>query len=107
MLNILLQAGAQNGGSWSFLIMMGLVVIVMYVFMILPQMRKQKQIKKFREELNEGSKIVTIGGLHAKIVRVHDDNTLTIESENTKLRLDRTGISMEATQAVNAPPAKK
>ena len=106
MMNYILLQAPDKGGSWSFLIMMGLVVMVMYVFMILPQMRKQKQIKKFREELKEGYKIVTLGGLHAKILRVHEDQTLTIESEGTKLRLDRTGISMEATRAINEPEKK-
>ena len=50
------QGGAQGGGMGQ-LIMLGLIMVVFYVFMILPQMRKSKQQKKFREALGKGDKI--------------------------------------------------
>jgi len=58
---------AQGGGMTQTLLMFGLIIIVMYFFMIRPQMKKQKEQKKFRENLQKGTKIVTIGGLHGKI----------------------------------------
>jgi preprotein translocase subunit YajC len=68
--------------------------------MIYPQIKKNKQQKKFRESLVKGDKIVTIGGVHARIVEVND-NTLLIDSEGTKLRIDKTAVSMEASMALN------
>ncbi len=102
---ILLQA--SSGGGMGSLLFMGLILVVFYVFMIMPQMRKQKKQRQFREEIDKGQKVVTIGGIHGKITAVNDDNTMTIESEGTKLRIDRNAISMESTTAVNKPAADK
>lgn len=60
--------------------------------MIRPQMKKQKELKKFREGLQAGDKIVTIGGIHGKILEVAD-TTLLIGTESGKLRVDKTAVS--------------
>ena len=60
--------------------------------MIRPQMKKQKELKKFREGLQSGDKIVTIGGIHGKILEVAD-TTLLIGTESGKLRVDKTAVS--------------
>jgi len=102
MTNILLMAPpAQQGGNpmMSFLPLI-LIFIVFYFFMIYPQIKKNKQQKKFREGLTKGDKVVTIGGVHAKILDINE-TTLLIESEGTKLRVDRTAVSMEASMALN------
>jgi preprotein translocase subunit YajC len=70
--------------------------------MIYPQIKKNKQQKKFREGLAKGDKIVTIGGVHGRIVEL-GETTLLIDSEGTKLRIDRTAVSMEASMALNPP----
>jgi preprotein translocase subunit YajC len=74
------------------LIMIVLMIGVFYFFMIRPQMKKQKELKKFRENLAQGDKIVTIGGVHGKILEV-TDSTVLIASEGTKLRLDKSAIA--------------
>jgi preprotein translocase subunit YajC len=79
-----------------------LIMVVFYFFMIYPQMKKTKAQKKFRETLDKGLKIVTIGGIHGKITDV-GDTYFIIESEGTKLKVDKTSISMEASQLLNAP----
>jgi len=89
-------AGGAKGMDYSMLIMMGLLVVVFYFFMIRPQMKKQKELKKFREELKEGDKIVTIGGIYGKITKVKED-TVTIETEgNTKLKVAKAGLVKDA-----------
>jgi preprotein translocase subunit YajC len=65
---------------------------VFYFFMIRPQMKKQKELKKFREGLKAGDKIVTIGGIHGKILEI-SDATVLIQSEGTKLRLEKSAVS--------------
>jgi preprotein translocase subunit YajC len=79
----------QGGGS---LIMMVLVFVIMYFFMIRPQAKKQKDLKKLRENLKPGDKIVTIGGVHGKILEI-SDSTILLSSEGTKLRFDKSAIS--------------
>lgn len=103
MTNILLMMGQQDGGGGigSFLPLI-LIMVVFYFFMIYPQMKKTKAQKKFREALAEGDKVITLGGVHGKIEKM-DDTTFIINSEGTCLRIDRSSISMEASQALNAP----
>ena len=97
MLNLLLQA---QGGNLPFFLAMGAVFIVMYFFMVRPQQKKQKDQKVFIEELKKGDSIVTIGGLHGKILEI-DDLTVVLEVDRGfKLKFDRSSISMEATKKV-------
>jgi preprotein translocase subunit YajC len=105
IINQILLADAAPGGGMGSLLMIGLIFVVMYFFMIMPQMRKQKQQKKFREEIVVGDKIITIGGIHAKITKINEDGTMIIDSEGTKLKLERHSISMEATQALRKETA--
>lgn len=74
------------------LIMIVLMIGVFYFFMIRPQMKKQKELKKFRENLATGDKVVTIGGIHGKILEVAE-STILISSEGTKLRFDKSAIA--------------
>lgn len=92
---ILLQS---QGGNFSFLITMGGIFLVMYFFMIRPQNKKQKDTKKFLEELKKGDIVVTVGGLHGKIYDI-DDLTVTLEVDRgTRLKFDRGSFSMEASK---------
>jgi preprotein translocase subunit YajC len=100
----LLMMSSQNGAGgngWSFYIFIGLIFVVFYFFMIRPQMKKQKDQNKFREELKKGDKIVTIGGVHARITEIQD-KTFTVEGENggAKLKIEKTAVSMESTMAL-------
>ncbi len=107
MLNNLLlmappAAGASGGNPIMQFLPLILIFVVFYFFMIYPQMKKNKAQKKFRESLGKGDKIITLGGVHAKIID-SNEHTFLIESEGTKLRIDRTAVSMEASQALNNP----
>ncbi len=84
--------GAQGMQS---LLMLGLMVLVFYFFMIRPQMKKQKELKKFRENLKPGDKVVTIGGIHGKILEIAD-STILIQSEGTKIRFEKSAVSQSA-----------
>lgn len=68
------------------------MVVVFYFFMMRPQMKKQKELKAFRENLATGNKVVTIGGIHGKILSV-DESTILISTEGGKLRMDKTAVS--------------
>ena len=80
MTNLLLQAQAQGGGSMSFLIMMVAIFAIMWFFMIRPQQKKQKEIRKFQNSLAEGSKVVTGGGVYGTVKRINlEANTVDVE----------------------------
>ncbi|MBP5994404.1 MAG: preprotein translocase subunit YajC [Crocinitomicaceae bacterium] len=83
------------------ILMLGLMVLVFYFFMIRPQMKKQKELKKFREGLKVGDKIVSIGGIHGKILEV-SDSTVLVQSEGTKLRLEKSAVSQAMEDTLQA-----
>ena len=96
--------GAQGMQS---LVMLGLMVLVFYFFMIRPQMKKQKELKNFRENLKAGDKVVTKSGLHGKLLSLNDDGTCVIETGAGKMKFEISSISMEISAKVNTTAAKK
>jgi preprotein translocase subunit YajC len=83
------------------MVMLVLILVVFYFFMIRPQMKKQKELKKFRESMAVGDKVVTIGGIHGKILEVAD-STILIAAESGKLRMDKSAISNSAEDKLGA-----
>ncbi len=96
--NVILQQTAPAGsGNWSFLIMMGLIFVVMYFFMIRPQQKKQKELAKFRNSLEKGDKVVTLGGIYGVVAEVRDQYVLVEVDSNVKLRIDKSAIVKDIT----------
>ena len=94
-------------GIGSFLPII-LMFVVVYFFMIAPQMKRSKQEKKFAAELKKGDKVITKSGMHGKIVDLNDsDFSCIIETMAGKIKFDRSSISMEMSKKLNAPPAAK
>lgn len=75
-----LAAQAAGGGSMQFLIMMVAIFAIMWLFMIRPQQKKQKEIRNFQNSLQEGTKVVTGGGIYGTVKRI-DLTTNTLELE--------------------------
>jgi preprotein translocase subunit YajC len=105
LLNILLQA--QGQGSWTTAVMMGAMILVFYFFMIRPQSKKLKEQKNFVANMQKGDKIVTIGGIHGKINKMNDDDTLELEtSPGSYMKIEKGTVSLEWTARVNKIAAK-
>lgn len=101
---ILLQAATGQG---SFLSSWGLIIIlfvVFYFFMIRPQQKRQKEIKKFREGLAKGDSVVTAGGIHGKIVEADPNVTyLLIEiASGVRIRVDKGSVYPSAAEVAQA-----
>lgn len=85
-----------------------LMFVVVYFFMIAPQMKRAKKEKKFAAELKRGDKVITKSGLHGKVAELNDkDNSCVIETMAGKLKFDRSAISMEMSSKLNAPAVVK
>ncbi len=100
-LTIFLQAEdvAAKGGSWSFLFMIALMFLVMWLFMIRPQQKKQKEMEKFRNELKKGDKVVTIGGIYGTVKEIRD-TTVDIEISNgVSIRVDKSSLVKDFSDA--------
>ncbi|MFH0864711.1 MAG: preprotein translocase subunit YajC [Bacteroidota bacterium] len=96
LLFVLLMTGggdSKNSNPLMTFLPLILIVVVFYFFMIRPQMKRSKDQKKFREAIKKGDKIVTIGGIHGKIIEVHD-TTFIIETEGLgKLKIERSAVA--------------
>ena len=80
----------------STLIMLAGMFGIMYLFMIRPQMKRQKEAKAFRDAVKKGDQVVTIGGVHGKVVSV-SEKTVVLEFESGKARVDKTALSPNGT----------
>lgn len=79
MTNLLLQSAGNQSGM-PMLIMMVAIFVIMWLFMIRPQQKKQKKIRQFQNALKEGDKVVTGGGIYGAVKRVNiEENTVDIE----------------------------
>jgi preprotein translocase subunit YajC len=107
LLSIFLMMDPQGkASSTGTLIMMGAMILVFWLFMIRPQAKKAKQQKQFINNLQKGDRIVTIAGIHGKVNKINDDNTLEMEtSPGSYIKIERSAISMEWTAALNKPAA--
>ena len=106
LLSIFLMMDPQGkGGSSGTLIMMGLMILVFWMFMIRPQAKKAKKQKEFINNLQKGDKIVTTAGINGAVNKVNDDGTLMLEvSPGSYIKIERSAISLEWTANINKPP---
>ena len=75
--------------QYSFIIMIGLMVLVLWLFMWRPESNRRKQMQEFRNSLKKGDKILTAGGIYG-VVKEIKETTLLIEVDgNVTLRIDK------------------
>ncbi|MFW5804010.1 MAG: preprotein translocase subunit YajC [bacterium] len=82
----------QSGNNLYPLLMFVLIFVVFYFFMIRPQVKKQKELKNFREALKKGDKVITTGGIYGKIADIKDNHILIEVDNDIKLRVDKNAI---------------
>lgn len=102
-ISMLLQA-QQGGGSMGFLIMLALMFLVMWLFLIRPQQKRQKEIRKFQNSLEPGAKVVIGGGIYGTVKNI-DMVTNKVEVEiarNTVIVVDRNFVYADASQQAPA-----
>ena len=100
ILFIIAQTPAGAGpSSVNMLLMMGLMIVVFYFFMIRPQMKRQKEMTKFRAALQKGDKIVTTGGIYGKIDEIKDNIIILEVALNVKLKVDKSVVLKDMSDA--------
>lgn len=97
LLTFVLQANAnaQAGGGAGFWIMMILIFVVMWLFMIRPQRKQQKEMEKFRNELKKGDKVITAGGIYGTIAEIDDRTVLIKVDGEVKLRVEKSSLGRD------------
>ena len=97
-----------GGSSLTSMLPFILMFVVIYLFMIRPQIKRQKNEKKFQTSIAKGNKVVTSSGIHGKIVDIVDsDNTVIIETGAGKIKFERSAISMELSKKYQVPEEAK
>lgn len=91
----------QTGGIMSFLPLV-LIIIVFWFFMIRPQMKRQKELKNFRDALKKGDKIVTTGGIYGKVLEIGDYYIIMEVEGQNRLKIDKSAVIKDMTDAAPA-----
>jgi len=100
---IFLQAGGSGIGNF---IMIPLMLLVVYLFMIRPQVKKQKREKQFQASIKKGAKVITTSGIHGKIVELNE-GICVLETGAGKIKFERSAISMELSKKYQSEIIKK
>ncbi len=91
------NAGGSAGGGSLLMNMLPfiLIIAIMYLLILRPQAKKQKERQKMLDSINKGDTVVTVGGIHGKVVGFKDDEKVLIlkVDDNVKLNVDRTAIA--------------
>jgi preprotein translocase, yajC subunit len=88
---ILLQAQTQGAGGsmWSTILMFALLIVVFYFFLIRPQSKRQKEVRKFQDSLENGKSVITQGGIYGKIKEVKDNYVILEIAEGIKIKVNK------------------
>ena len=83
--------------QYSFIIMIALMVLVLWLFMWRPESKRRKEMQKFREGLKKGDKVITAGGIYGTVKEIKE-RTLLIEVDgNVTLRVDKNMVVADTT----------
>ncbi len=96
LLNMLPQA-AEGGNPFMSFAPFVLIIVVFYFFMIRPQMKRQKELRKYREALKKGDKVITTGGIYGKVAEVKDQFVTVEIADGVKVKMDKSAIVMDMT----------
>lgn len=106
LLILLDQQTEQSGGSaWSGMVMIVAMIVIFYFFMIRPQNKKQKELKKARESMKKGDKIVSAGGIHGRIKELKDNVVMMEVAPGVVIKIDKASVFADPTPA--SAPAKE
>jgi len=94
MMNYILMAqpqGQEANPLMTFLPLI-LIVVVFYFFMIRPQVKRQKEVRKFRESLAKGDNVITTGGIYGKIVEIKETTIILQVDKDVNIKVDKSAI---------------
>ncbi len=103
---ILLQAAdGTQGAGWANMGMLLLIFVIFYFFMIRPQTKRQKEIKKFQDSLENGKTVITQGGIYGRVKEVKDNYVLIEVADGVKIRVNKNMV-FDSPEDATQQPAK-
>ena len=101
-MNLYIFLQNEPASGVSFFLPMLLILLVVYFFMIRPQINRHKQDEKFQSGLKKGDKVITIGGIHGKVNGIKEDQLIIEISEKTKITINKNAISRDNSTESNS-----
>lgn len=95
----MMQPEGQDANPLMSFLLLILIVVVFYFFMIRPQMKRQKEIRKFRESLAKGDKVVTTGGIYGRIIEVKETTIILEVAKDVHIKVDKNGVIKDMSDA--------
>jgi len=101
--NLMMTSASEDQNPIMTFLPLILIILVFYMFMIRPQMKKQKDLRSFRESVKKGDKVITTGGIYGKITDIKENVIVVDVGDNVRLKIDKSAILKDASDL----PAKK
>ena len=98
-LNLIMLQDAAAGSGISSIILIVAFIAIFYFFMVRPQQKKQKEINKFRSELNNGDRVITAGGIYGIIKDIKDNYIILEIADNVRIKIDKNSIYASPAEA--------
>lgn len=95
------QQSTESG--WGNIIFIVAIVAIFYFFMIRPQSKRQKEIRKFRESMQQGDRVITAGGIHGKIKSVKENSVVLEIADGMNITVEKSSIYATAPDATEQP----
>ena len=92
-------AGQAGGSGLTMLLMLALIFVVMWLFMIRPQQKRQKELNAFRDSLKKGDKVVTVGGIYGTVLEVNDNKVMLEIDKDVKIKVDKASLVKDFSEA--------
>lgn len=99
---LLQAANPQQGSTWTSFLPIIFIIVIFWLFFIRPQNKKAKEQQKFRDSLQKGDKVITIGGIHGKVDEVREHTVVISVDHNTKIEFEKSAIIPNASQVGGA-----
>ena len=98
----LMQPQGEQANPIASIMPLLIIIVIFYFFMIRPQMKKQKEVRKFREGLKKGDKVLTVGGIYGKIIEVKDATCIIEIANGVTIKVDKAGLVKDNTDLQTA-----
>lgn len=91
------QSGEQAASPLGSLLPLVLIIAIFYFFMIRPQMKRQKEVRQFRDGIQKGDKVLTVGGIYGKVSEVKDATVILEIADGVRIKVDKAGLVKDNT----------
>jgi preprotein translocase subunit YajC len=97
---LMMGSGGQGGGSLLAFLPLIVIIFIMYLFMIRPQAKKQREHKAMLDNLQKGDKVMTSGGLIGSVAGFKEnEGTVIVKfSDSVKIEMSRNAIAQVLTR---------